>query len=196
MDVQTKPPRGFVNQAEVDSKHGRRWIKRGDSKMPVLYSRIGDQLRNTKLHRTICRWVIGTPNWKRLITEQYRKRWPLYRGLKAGLFAEYALKPFISRNFFETSHTLPFFGIGGKFWRGSQGSSHNGSFFGLKSIDFSVRPWKGEARGNMYINGTLIRADIAPLGKSIGKWNFEPPTGAVNIHYRPPFPSRSSPYAH
>jgi len=169
-------------------------MKRGEMKQPVLYSKIGEQLRNTKLHRTICRWVIGTPNWRKLLSEQYRKRWPLYRGLKASLFAEFALKPFSTRSFYETCQTLPFNGLGGKFWRGKEGSAHQGNFFTLRSIDYQIRPWKGEARGDMYMNNTLVRKDVAPLGKSVGKWNFEPPNGASRVFYRQPFPARSSPY--
>jgi hypothetical protein len=195
MDVQTKPPRGYIKSQSVDMKYGRRWLRRGEEKLPALYSRIGEQLRNPKLHRTICRWVIGAPNWKKLITEQYRKRWPMYRGLRVGLFAEFALKPFASRTFFETAHTLPFFGVGGRFWRGAEGKDHYGNFFSLKNIDFTVRPWKGEARGDMYMNGVRVRSDVAPLSKSVGKWNFEPPVGAVRLHYRPPFPDRSTPYS-
>lgn len=190
MDLQSKPPRGYINPASVDAKFGRRWMKKGDDKKPVLYSRIGEQLRNTKLHRTICRWVIGAPNWKKLLSDQYRKRWPMYRGLRVGLFAEFALKPFSSRNFFETAHTLPFHGVGGAFWRGSPGD-----YFVLKNIDYSIRPWKGEASGDMYMNHMRIRSDVAPLGKSVGKWNFDPPKGAVPLHYRPPFPDRSVPYS-
>lgn len=188
MDLDTKPPRGFINPSEVDSKFGRRWIKKGDSRFPTLYSRIGEQLRNPRLHRTICRWVIGTPNWIKLITDPYRKRWPLYRGLKAGLFAEFALKPFATRTISETCHTLPFHGVGGKLWRGPQSSSHNGNFFALKEVDYRIRPWKAEMRGDMCISGMVVRKDVAPLGKSVGKWNFEPPKGAHKQHYRPPFP--------
>ncbi len=192
MDIETKPPRGSINPPVVDSKYGRRWMKRGETKFPVLYSSIGEQLRNTKLHRTICRWVIGTPNWKKLLTQGYRKRWPLYRGLKAGLFAEFALKPFSTRTIFETCQTLPFYGIGGKFWRGKEGSAHHGNFFNLNAIEYSIRPWKGEARGDMYMSGHLVRRDVAPLGKSVGKWNFEPPKNCSKQHYRPPFPDPPS----
>ena len=194
MDVDEKRPRGYVHSPVVDSKFGRRWIKRGDSKFPTLYSRIGEQLRNPKLHRTICRWVIGTPNWVKMITEPYRKRWPLYRGLKAGLFAEFALKPFASRTIAETAHTLPFFGVGGSFWRGAQGSVHKGDFIKLNDIEYRIRPWKAEMRGDMFMSGIPIRKDVAPLGKSVGKWNFAPPAGAAKEHYRPPFPDRASPY--
>lgn len=194
MDIDNKRPRGYVHPSDVDSKHGRRWIKRGDSRFPTLYSRIGEQLRNPKLHRTICRWVIGTPNWVKLITDPYRKRWPLYRGLKAGLFAEFALKPFATRTFAETAHTLPFYGVGGKFWRATESVPHKGSFFTLRSIDYRIRPWSAEMRGDMHMNGVTIRKDVAPLGKSIGKWNFEAPLGASKHHYRPPFPARSAPY--
>lgn len=192
MDIETKPPRGSINPPITDSKFGRRWMKRGEAKFPVLYSGIGEQLRNTKLHRTICRWVIGTPNWTKLITNKYRKRWPLYRGLRASLFAEFALKPFSSRNIFETCHTLPFYGVGGSFWRAKQEQQHNGSFFRLHSIDYAIRPWKGEARGDIYMMNHLVRRDVAPLGKSVGKWNYEPPTNACKIHFRPPFPVQPS----
>ena len=51
-----------------------------------------------------------------------------------------------------------------------------------------------EMRGDMHMNGVTIRKDVAPLGKSIGKWNFEAPLGASKHHYRPPFPARSAPY--
>lgn len=192
MDIDTKRPRGYVGPADVDSRHGRRWIKRGDNKIPTLYSRIGEQLRNTKLHRTICRWVIGTPNWVKLITEPYRKRWPLYRGLKASLFAEFALKPFMSRTFSETTHTLPFYGISGKLWRGQERSSDKNSYFTPTHIEYSIRPWRAEVKGDLYMQGLCIRKDVAPLGKSVGKWNFEPPSGAHRIHYRPPFPIRKT----
>jgi hypothetical protein len=164
-------------------------------KQPVLYSKIGERLRNTRLHRTICRWVIGTPNWRKLITEQYRKRWPLYRGLRASLFAEFALKPFSTRSFYETCHTLPFNGVGGQFWRGTEGSVHGGNFFRLKSIAYQIRPWKAEARGDLFMQNVPIRIDVAPLGKSVGKWNFEPPIGASKLYYRPPFPNRTKPYS-
>ena len=186
MDTGQKPPRGSLNSPEVDSRFGRRWLKRGETRLPVLYSTIGDQLRNTRLHRTICRWVIGTPNWKKLLTDQYRKRWPLYRGLRASLFAEFALKPFATRSFFETCHMLPFYGRGCTFWRGNSVDSK----FRLTSIDYRIRPWKGEARGDMYMNGMLVRKDVAPLGKSAGKWNFEFPQNGHKLHYRPPFPNR------
>ena len=188
MDLDKKSVRGSILTPEVDSRFGRRWLKRGDTKMPVLYSRIGEQLRNTRLHRTICRWVIGAPNWKKLLTEQYRKRWPLYRGLRAALFAEFALKPFSTRTFVETCHTLPFHGVGGLFWRGSERSSK----FRLNDSDYRIRPWKGEARGDLYMDNMLIRKDVAPLGKSAGKWNFQPPVGAHKLYYRPSFPLRKS----
>ena len=194
MDIDTKRPRGYVNPSPIDSKFGRRWIKRGDTRFPALYSRLGEQLRNTKLHRTICRWVIGTPNWVKLITDPYRKRWPLYRGLKASLFAEFALKPFSTRSISETVHTVPFYGVGGKLWRGPQGMPHSGSYFQPKSVDFQIRPWKAEMRGDMFMSGIAVRKDVAPLGKSVGKWNFEPPAGANKIHYRPSFPDRKVPY--
>jgi hypothetical protein len=193
MDVQTKPPRGAVNPPVIDSRFGRRWMRRGEMKQPVLYSRIGEQLRNTKLHRTICRWVIGTPNWKKLITEQYRKRWPLHRGLRASLFAEFALKPFSTRSFYETCQTLPFNGVGGKFWQGKEGRPHDGTFFELKTIQYQIRPWKAEARGDMIMNSIPIRNDVSPLGKSVGKWNFEPPAGSSKLFYRPSFPVRLNP---
>jgi hypothetical protein len=191
MELDDKKPRGYLNTSEVDSKFGRRWIKRGESRFPALYSRIGEQLRNPRLHRTICRWVIGTPNWVKLLTDPYRKRWPLYRGLRAGLFAEFALKPFATRTIAETCQTLPFFGVGAKFWRGPQGTSHNGSYFSLRHIDFRIRPWKADLRGDLCMNGMVIRKNVAPLGKSVGKWNFEPPVGGHKLHYRPPFPLSS-----
>jgi hypothetical protein len=191
MDLETKPPRGFVNPSDVDSRFGRRWIKRGENRFPTLYSRIGEQLRNPKLHRTICRWVIGAPNWIKLITDPYRKRWPLYRGLKAALFAEFAMKPFSTKTIAETCQTLPFFGAGGKLWRGPQGGPHNGNYFVLRRIDFRIRPWKADLRGDLCMNGITVRKDVAPLGKSVGKWNFEPPAGAHKIHYRPSFPVSS-----
>lgn len=193
MDVQSKPPRGFINPQSIDSKFGRRWLKKGEDKKPVLYSRIGEQLRNPKLHRTICRWVIGAPNWRKLLSNQYRKRWPMYRGLRIGLFTEFALKSYSARNFFETAHTLPFHGVGGTFWRGS--SQPSGDHFLLDRIDYSIRPWKGEALGDLFMNHMRIRKDVAPLGKSVGKWNFSPPKDAVRLHYRPPFPDRSVPYS-
>jgi hypothetical protein len=192
MDVDDKLPRGYLNTKEVDSRYGRRWIKRGESKFPALYSRIGEQLRNPKLHRTICRWVIGTPNWVKLITDPYRKRWPLYRGLNAAFFAEFALKPFAKRTISETCHTLPFYGVGGKFWRGP--SPHNGNYFKLRSVEYQIRPWKAEMRGDMYFGNIAVRKDVAPLGKSIGKWNFEPPAGGSKLYYRPAFPERTQPY--
>jgi hypothetical protein len=191
MDLETKRPRGYLQSAVVDSKHGRRWLKRGESRFPVLYSRIGEQLRNPRLHRTICRWVIGTPNWVKLLTDPYRKRWPLYRGLRAAFFAEFATKPFATRTFAETCHTLPFHGIGGRFWRGQEGKPHHGTFFTLRSIDYRIRPWKAEMRGDMSMSNMVVRKDVAPLGKSIGKWNFQPPEGAHKLHYRPPFPLAS-----
>lgn len=193
MDTDNKLPRGYINTKEEDFKFGRRWIKRGESRFPVLYSRIGEQLRNPKLHRTICRWVIGTPNWIRLITDPYRKRWPIYRGLNAAFFAEFALKPFAKRTIAETCHTLPFYGIGGKLWRGAPGSQHDGNYFIPKSVSYRIRPWKAEIRGDMYFSHILVRRDVAPLGKSVGKWNFDPPTGASKLYYRPPFPDRSEP---
>jgi hypothetical protein len=190
MDLQTKPPRGQVNPLSVDARFGRRWLKRGDVRMPVLYSRIGEQLRNPKLHRTICRWVIGAPNWIKMITEKYRKRWPMYRGLRASLFAEFALKPFETRTFSETCHTLPSFGVGFKFWRGPAHSEHGGNYFLLKNIDYRFRPFHAEARGDLFMNNILIRQNVAPLGKSVGKWKWEAPPGTI----RPPFPERSVPY--
>lgn len=195
MDIDSKLPRGYIKTKEEDFKYGRRWMKRGESRFPVLYSRIGEQLRNPKLHRTICRWVIGAPNWIKLITDPYRKRWPLYRGLNAAFFAEFALKPFANRTISETCHRLPFYGVGGRFWRGPMGCKHNGSFFKLKSIEYKIRPWKAELRGDMYMSDIAVRKDVAPLGKSVGKWNFEPPVGASKLHYRPPFPDRSYPYS-
>jgi hypothetical protein len=194
MDVDSKRPRGYVNDAVTDSKYGRRWIKRGDSKFPILYSRMGQQLRNTKLHRTICRWVIGTPNWIKLISDPYRKRWPLYKGLRASLFAEFATKAFANRTIAEKMHTLPFFGVGGKLWRGTEGRPHSGSFFIPRCIEYQMRPWKAEIRGDVYMNGMKIRQDVAPLGKSVGKWNYEAPHGSSRLHYRPPFPDRTVPY--
>ncbi len=194
MDVQSKPPRGYINPPSIDAKFGRRWLKQGEDKKPVLYSQIGEQLRNRKLHRTICRWVIGAPNWKRLLSDQYRKRWPMYRGLRVGLFVEFALKSFATRNFFETAHTLPFYGVGGTFWRGASGKAPS-DYFVLKGIDYSIRPWKGEAVGDLFMNHMRIRKDVAPLGKSVGKWNFESPKNASSLYYRPPFPERSVPYS-
>jgi hypothetical protein len=188
MDIETKQPRGFINPSQIDSKYGRRWLKRGESRFPVLYSKIGEQLRNPRLHRTICRWVIGTPNWIKLITDPYRKRWPLYRGLKACLFAEFALKSFEKRSFSESCQTLPFNGVGGKFWRAPKGRPHPGDFFVLRNISYTIRPWKAEMRGDLCMNNVVVRRNVAPLGKSVGKWNFEPPTGAHKLYYRPPFP--------
>mmetsp|Transcript_70073 Transcript_70073/g.121302 ORF Transcript_70073/g.121302 Transcript_70073/m.121302 type:complete len:231 (-) Transcript_70073:38-730(-) len=189
-----RPPRGALNSKEYDEKHGRWWIEKKEVWRPKLYSTIGRHARDPKLDHLLCRWVMNTPGWKRLVRDAYRKRWPKYSQLCVGFFAEFALKNFSQRTLLETASTLPLNGVGCKFFRGAREDSPDteGKYFVPSFVDFRQRPIRGAMSGTQFMLGRPIKSNIAAVGKSAGSWRYELPADGHPAVYRPPFPEMRS----
>lgn len=183
-------PIGAHNVREYDEKHGRWWVERKEEWRPKLFSPIGRHARDPKLHKNMLRWVINTPAWKKLAREMYRKRWPALENLCMRFFAEFGLKNFRKRTLLETAHTLPLYGRGCKFWRGNRPDAEEtkGQFFVAESVEFKLRPIRGEIRGTQHVIGRPVISGISPIAKTLGSWRYEFPKGAHPAVYRPPFP--------
>ena len=188
---------GAVNTEEYDKKYGRWWRPhKDDTRRPILYSTIGEPCRNPKLHRTILKWV-HSANWKRILTNKYRKRWPGMEMFSVAFFAEFILKPQKEMNLFELCRTLPNYGIGARFWSGKRNIQTEGPEKGKPALSFQLDrikwhtgriPFKGRVWGTQYHRGIPIREGVAALGKSSGGWQYELPPGC-----RPPFPAFGEP---
>eukprot|EP00439_Symbiodinium_sp_Y106_P068836 s1664_g11.t1 len=184
------PPLGAHNTKEYDEQYGRWWFERKEEWRPKLYTTIGSHARSPKLKRTILRKCYNTPNFRALKMDVYRKRWPKTRGLNFRFFAEFCQKEFKKRTLLETAHTLPLFGAGCKFWRApdAEHPDTKGQYFVAESVEYRLRPIRGDIRGTQYVFGRPIRDGIAPIAKSLGSWRYEFPANAHPAVYRPPFP--------
>jgi len=185
-----KKPRGALKPREYDETHGRWWRQHKDVWAPKLFSTIGRHARSPGLKTTMLRWVYRTPNWRRLMRDQYRKRWPPAENMTMRFFAEFALKDFKDRSFLETACSVPLDGVGSKFWRPSRkdGPDTRGRYFVPASVEYKQRPFRGSIRGTEYMFGRPIRNDVAAMNKSVGQWRCEPPAGAHPSVFRPTFP--------
>lgn len=184
------PPLGAHNTKEYDEQYGRWWFERKEEWRPKLYTTIGSHARSPRLKRTILRKCYNTPNFRALKMDVYRKRWPKTRGLNFRFFAEFCQKEFKKRTLLETAHTLPLFGAGCKFWRApdAEHPDTKGQYFLAESVEYRLRPIRGDIRGTQYVFGRPIRDGIAPIAKSLGSWRYEFPANAHPAVYRPPFP--------
>jgi len=183
-------PRGANNTREYDEKYGRWWYERKEEYRPTLLTTIGRHARAENIRPSIRREVVNTPNYKRLLRDPYRKRWPKIANLGVLFFAEFWLKEFHRRTLLETASTLPLDGVGCKFWRagGPDSPDTSGKFIVASSVEFKQRPIRGSLRGTQYFSGRAVRHDIEPVGKTLGCWRYEFPEGAHPSVYRRPFP--------
>lgn len=186
-------PRGKILPEAEDKKYGRWWQEQKDKRRPILYSRIGQPCRPEHLRISLLfGWQKHTPNWKRVIGEAYRKRWPGYKELSILFFAEFALKEWSRRSLSETCARLPFFGVGSVF---QQSVLENARIketkpkMVLRDMDYRIRPFESRARADYFsASGALIRHNISPIGKHEKGWIYSFPANADPRIYRPPFP--------
>merc|ERR1712187_593250 len=136
------------------------------------------------------RWVKNTPVWMKLVRDPYRKRWPTNEQISLRFFAEFCHKDFEKKTLLEVAHTLPLYGAGCKFWRGTRPDTPDtkGKFFIADSAEYKLRPIRGVIRGTQYMLGTPVRHGVAPVAKTLGSWRHEPPADAHPAVHRPPFP--------
>lgn len=188
--LEDKLPLGYINDKEYDEKYGRWWHENNIEERPRLYSTIGRHARSPHLHRRIILWARSTPNWKRLLRDVYRKRWPTAPLVSVAFFAEFCHKSFEKRTLLETANTLPLRGVGCKFWRGKTPDCPDtrGQFFILSDVEYKQRPIRGTLKGTQYFRGVRIKEGIAPVAKSLGSWCYSAPDGASEIVHRPSFP--------
>lgn len=182
---------GKVNSQEYDEKYGRKWFeKKKETFAPKIYSSIGKHARNPKLWRTIRRNLQG-PNFRKLLRDPYRKRWPEADKITVAHFAEFCIKDFKRRTLLETAATLPLDGVGCKFWRANKPDApeDRGDYFVASSAEIRQRPIRGILRGMQYYGGRPARDNIAPVAKSLGSWRYALPDNAHPTVYRPLFPS-------
>mmetsp|Transcript_6137 Transcript_6137/g.10635 ORF Transcript_6137/g.10635 Transcript_6137/m.10635 type:complete len:276 (+) Transcript_6137:34-861(+) len=191
---ETKPIRGQLNQQEYDEKYGRWWSEKKGVMRPNLYTSIGKHARSPQLSKMMLRWVYRTPVVTKYLRDPYRKRFPKANSLKVEHFAEFCQKEFTKRTLLETACTLPLDGVGCKFWRGGTPDAEDsmGKYFMATSTTVKTRPIKGLVRGDQYINGKLVRRDIAPVAKTLGWWCYSFPEDGHRYVYRPPFPKALS----
>jgi len=199
MENKERVPRGKLLAEEEDKKYGRWWNDdRGDKRRPILYTRIGTTCRPEYMRLSLLHgWQKHTPNWKKVVGEVYRKRWPGYKELCIVFFAEFAIREWSKRTLLETCHRLPFFGVNCTVQRGLQENhtiNPKKPITILRETDYRIRPFNGKLRADYFsASGALIRNHITPLGKSSGKWIYEYPKNADPRIYRPSFPPPHTP---
>lgn len=184
---------GAHDPEEHDRKFGRKWRDKGSSRRPNLYSKIGQPCPPPGTKPTLFfEGQKASRNWLNLVRSQHRKRWPLHFGLSIAFFAEFTSKVWHRMNLYETCAMLPGFGVGCTFWKPNytRGPRKGGWAFLLEHIDWQVRPFAGSMSGSTLFRDTLIRKNMAPLGKSYTGWNFcfPPRESKDRWIFRPPFP--------
>eukprot|EP00450_Noctiluca_scintillans_P040658 CAMPEP_0194481498 /NCGR_PEP_ID=MMETSP0253-20130528/3896_1 /TAXON_ID=2966 /ORGANISM="Noctiluca scintillans" /LENGTH=225 /DNA_ID=CAMNT_0039320987 /DNA_START=59 /DNA_END=737 /DNA_ORIENTATION=+ len=181
--------RGSHNTQEYDETYGRHWNEYKEHFRPILYSTIGQHTFPEGHNKSMLRWITGTPKWKKLVGDTYRKRWPKWVNLNIRFFAEFSSKEFRKRTLLETASALPLNGVGCTFWRGERSAPNpKGRSFVASSVEFRQRPIHGVLRGTQFCCNRPILENVAPLLKSQGGWNYAFPVGAHPDVYRPPFP--------